>query len=307
MWEFDMNFTSETDPTIHSFLYPDFDGEAEGRYTKNPLLSALTEHRQFAEIFANNLCDMAYEHFSLQNVERVIGIINESSLLEIERSSALYERKVEYVHSARAYMLGIIAMRPYYILTELREIFGYTDMYHIFNDGNTKINTLNSPAGRYFIENRVPVTPVLEKWQVFDHWLVNGEEYYEEDLLISYQMADEDGIVYVACITREELPPLAFLETYDNEEICGFTMYNPTDVTQSTRGLYLSDDIYNLKKWQFPNLNVRPGAVWEFVGDSSPSYDALLKIGLNFNPRYGEALFLSNEAGEILDWMAVTP
>jgi hypothetical protein len=30
-----------------------------------------------------------------------------------------------------------------------------------------------------------------------------------------------------------------------------------------------------------------------------------LKIGLNFNPRYGEAVFLSNEEGEVLDWMAV--
>jgi hypothetical protein len=70
--------------------------------------------------------------------------------------------------------------------------------------------------------------------------------------------------------------------------------------------LYLSDNINNLKKWQFPRLNIRPGAVWEFVGSSSTSYDALLKIGLNFNPRYGEVIFLSNEEGEVLDWMAVS-
>jgi hypothetical protein len=180
-------------------------------------------------------------------------------------------------------------------------------MYRITTDGTAKINTLNGNEGQYFIENRVPVYPILEKGQVFDHWLVNGERRDEEELRVSYADADASGTVYVQCLAREEFPPLFFLDTYDSEDICGFTMYNPTEVTQNTRGLYLSDDLDDLQKWQFPNLNIRPGAVWEFVGSSSTSYDALLKVGLNFNPRYGEVVFLSNEEGDILDWMAVTP
>jgi hypothetical protein len=234
-----------------------------------------------------------------------MGEINVHSLHELVESSTLYERELVSILAERENITDFVAQRPAYVFAELRELFGYTDMYRITTDGTAKINTLNGNEGQYFIENSVPIAPILEKGQVFDYWLVNGERRDGEELRVSFADADANGAVYVQCVTREELPPLFFLATYDSDDICGFTMYNPTTATQSTRELYLSDDINNLKKWPFPRLNIRPGAVWEFVGSSSTSYDSLLKIGLNFNPRYGEVVFLSNEEGEVLDWMAV--
>ncbi|MDR0219909.1 MAG: CotH kinase family protein, partial [Lachnospiraceae bacterium] len=287
---------------------------------ESPFYTALLQQPRYAEEFSNHICDLAYEHFSLANVERVIAEINKTSLQEIERTSALYEeamraergiqlapeRENETLLACRAELLDFIKQRPSYALEELRGLFGYTSMYRVTTDGTAKINTLNGNKGQYFIENSVHVTPILEKGQAFGYWLVNGEARYEEELRVSFADADENGVVHVECVAREALPPLFFLAAYDSGDACGFTMYNPTAAIQSTRGLYLSDDIDNLKKWQFPDLNIRPGIVWEFVGQSSLSYDSLLKIGLNFNPRRGEVVFLSNEEGVVLDYMAVS-
>jgi hypothetical protein len=282
----------------------------------SPIFEALLKRPEYAEQFANYLCDMAAGHFSVQNVRRVIQDLSDASIQELGNSTIygvksgsttvnlmLEIREVSALVGEHEKVVSYVEQRPDYIFDELREIFGYTGMYRIVSDGTGKINTLNVNEGCYFIENRVPITPVLARGQVFDYWLINGEKRYEKELLVSSQDADADGVVYVQFVSRQELPPLFFKETYDTGDLFGFTMYNPTDKVQNTQGLYLSNNANILKKWQFPNLNIQPGSTWEFIGRNSVSLDSLLKIGLNFNPRYGEVIFLSDENGVILDYI----
>lgn len=269
---------------------------------RNPILKAMLKKSKFAEIFANYICDLAGEHFSIQNVNRILNILDDMNLKEqmVRRDS---DELLEY----REPLNYFIAHRADYILDELRELFGYTEMYCIISDGTAKINSLNGYEGRYFIENTVPVTPVLKRGQAFDYWLVNGEKRYNEDLRISVKDTDCEGVVFVNLITRDktsaEMLPLVFSDTYDNDDLFGFTMLNPNNITLNMRGYYLSDDIDNLKRWAFPSLNVRQQNTLEFVGRNATSYDSLLKIGLNFNPRQGEIIYLSNENGDILDYI----
>lgn len=278
-----------------------------------PLFAALINHAKYAEQLANYLCDMAYEHFSVKNVNRVINELNQMNLQEQKESLILHGRDYEEFMEFREPVYDFFDRRSAYVMNELKELFGYTDLYRIVSDGRAKINTLNSNEGHYFIENSVPVTPIIEEGQIFDYWLVNGEKRYDENLIISVQDADSDNTVYVQLITREktikereELPPLSFTDTYDTGDLFGFIMSNHTDIAQSTRGLYLSDDIGNLKRWAFPSMVVRPGVTLEFVGRNATSYYALLKIGLNFNPRQGEIIYLSNEDGDILDFIEMS-
>ncbi|MDR2570469.1 MAG: CotH kinase family protein [Oscillospiraceae bacterium] len=264
------------------------------------VFQAFMQHDEYIEQYANYICDMI-SHFSIILVERVIQNLNDATLQELKISLELYESSFNRLLRSREDIIDFFKQRPDYVLDELRELFGFTQMYKIQSDGSVKINTLNNNAGYYFIENRVPVYPKLEKGYVFDYWLVNGEKRYEEDLLISFSDANLDGIVHVGLISREELPPLFFKDIFDTGDLFGFTMYNPTDSTQNTQGLFLSNDINNLHRWQFPNMNVRSERSLEFVGRNSTSQDSLLKIGLNFNPRQNDIIYLSNKDGEILD------
>jgi hypothetical protein len=276
-----------------------------------PIFPAILQTPEHAETFSNYICDLAFEHFSVNNVEKIIDDISEIVLQELaEYQEYAHSNDIEgnlFSPSHRRRILNFARLRPSFSLDELRGLFGYTNTFRIVSDDSVKINTLNGNEGVYFIENSVPVTPVLPRGHVLDHWIVSGEVRYDEELRISAEYADKNGVVHIQAVTRPEYPPLFFKDTFDNGELFGFTMYNPTGITQSTAGLFLSDDIHELKRWQFPALNILPGNTWEFVGRNSTCPDVLLRIGLNFNPRVGEVIFLSNEDGDILDYITMQP
>ena len=276
-----------------------------GQY-QSPIFTALMQHDKYREMFSNYICDMVSGHFSIENVKRVVEQLNSTSLREIEISTASVDRDFNDILDSREDLFEYFRARPEYIFDELRELFGYTSMYRIVSKGSCKINSLNVSEGSYFVGNHVPVVPAAEKGRVFSHWIVNGAVRYERELLLSAADADSQGVIHLELITQESLPPLFFKDTFDSGDLFGFTMYNPNNTYQSTQELYLSDNIGNLKKWKFPaNFRVYPGSVLEFVGKNSTSLDALLKIKLNFNPRKGEVIFLSNEDGEILDFIVM--
>ena len=270
-----------------------------------PLFNTLLQDPAYEVQFANYLCDLAFEHASADNVERIIAYLDEVGFQELQHGLTRRGLEPDAVMESRAAVREFAERRPEYILAELRELFGYTDMYRVVSDGSAKINTLNGQEGVYFVENNVPVTPVLDKWQLFDHWLVNGAVRHGEELYVSFADADAEGVVYVQALGREELPPLIFTDSHDTDDSCGFSMQNPGSAVVGTAGLYLSDNKNELKKWAFPDSEIGPGGSWAFAGRSSTALDALLKIGLNFNPRRGEVVFLSNEAGEVLDYVVV--
>lgn len=309
----------------------------------SPLLKAVLDRPEQLEKFANYLCDMAYGHFSIQNVEKTLRELDAEGMQEIKAALILglgsenwektnakimrqlatnpriaklppflhipgieefFSNTLENVQLHRELILSFARERPAHVLDQLRDMFHYKETYQIFVDGTAKINTRLDGEGTYFVGNRVPIRPLPCRGQKFDHWLVNGQIRQEEELVVSEQDA-RDGKVHVKLVTREDFPPLMFGDSYDEDDLCGFTMRNPTDIPQKTHGLYLSDNRKNLKKWRFPKLSILPKTNWEFVGKDYYNPNALLKIQLNFNPRRGEIVFLSDEEGNILDYIAI--
>ncbi|MDR2571285.1 MAG: CotH kinase family protein [Oscillospiraceae bacterium] len=196
MWDLDkaMYLDTRNAPDLE-YIHRILDG-------RSTIFSALMQYREYAELFANYVCDMAFGHFALFNVERVIQDLDDKSLQEQKESLILYNRSFDKFLEVRGSISDFFERRPDYIIDELRELFGFTQMYRIYSDSSVKINTLNTNKGIYFVENSVPVYPVLKDNQVFDHWLVNGEKRYDESLLISFQDADSDGVVFVQCISH---------------------------------------------------------------------------------------------------------
>jgi len=291
--------------TLHRIIEYDNVDYTNFGHVYSMIFKELMTEPKYVEKFANNICDLAYEHFSIYNVEKVTKKINESSWKELEIANMYYNIPPEELIKDRARATAFIEQRAGYILEEVRNLFEYTDMYQIVTDGSCKINTLNGTEGTYFIESHVSITPVSDKREVFDYWVVNGEKRTEEELLVSVKDIGSNGggVVNVKAVYQEKISPLVFDDTYDDGKMFGFTMSNPTDKVQNTQNLYLSDNGNDLKKWRFPNLNIRPKATWNFVGKNATAYDALLKIELNFNPRKGEIIFLSNADGEVLDYI----
>jgi spore coat protein CotH len=76
--------------------------------------------------------------------------------------------------------------------------------------------------------------------------------------------------------------------------------YNNTDSEISTAGLYLSDDVINLKKWAFPDISIAPNdylVVWADEDSSQGNLHANFKLSSS----NGETLTLVDESENIID------
>lgn len=274
-----------------------------------PFLRALLGRRDLADTFANYLCDLAFVHFAEDKVEKTVDGLLEESLHEFRyaaqhSSGGPVPDIPAMLMQERERLILFSRLRPEYIVAELRQLFGYGDLFSIDLEGPGRINTVTGGQGRYFVESTVPVFPDPPKWEAFDHWLVNGKKRDERKLLVTGKDAI-NGRVSVTLVTRPEKPVLYLSDPYDRGKLCGFSLRNSTDTSRTTDGLYLSDTFHDLKKWPMPGFTVAPGGTIELVGQSYRSKDAILKVQLNFNPRQGEIVYLSNEAGDILDSIAI--
>lgn len=274
-----------------------------GRALKeSPLLGALMRRPELAAKFANHLCDMAFAHFTEPNVRKVMAALDGESRKEIQYAArhGVYSppELPETIARGRENILAFFRERPEHVLRELREIFGYTDLYRVLVDGPAKINTV-AAEGWYFVENSVIVTPALPWGRAVRHWEVNGEIRAGEHLEITARDA-VDGVVRVRIVTEEKPSPLIIESPYDRGGICGFSIRNVTSETLSAQDLYLSDKLDKPKKYPLTSIHFAPGETLNFVGKGSRHADSLLKLKVNFNPRRGETVYLRDKSGEIL-------
>ncbi len=274
-----------------------------------PFLRALLKRQDCLREFVNYMCDLAFVHFAADKVEKTSAEL----LNELEREFSYAASQAEEARlpdplgklkEERERALVFSLERPRCIIEEIRKNFGYTELFSIELEGPGRINTVTSGQGRYFVESTVPVRPCLPKWHVFDHWVVNGQVRTEETLLITGQDA-VDGKVSIRLVSHEEIPDFFLASPYDHGKLCGFSLINSTRDSRVTAGLYLSDNLYDLKKSRLAEFTVAAGGRLDFVGQSYQSTEAILKIQLGFNPRRGEVVYLSDERGKILDYLAV--
>jgi hypothetical protein len=80
----------------------------------------------------------------------------------------------------------------------------------------------------------------------------------------------------------------------DGETNDWIEFYNPTDETINLKSWYLSDEKDDLKKWQFPDIQIKSGEfLIVFASDKNKS-SKFLHTNFKISSK-GETLFLSNE------------
>lgn len=277
---------------------------------KSPIFAALLTRPELAAQFANNLCDMAFAHFTPDKVRAAMAALDAVSLKEIRYAAAhgAYSPPGlgQKIMAGRQNILRFFEERPAHMLHELRETFGYTELYEVSVQGRARCGTIagENPVGWYFVENPVIVAPLLTPTVAFDHWEVNGVVRRGPTLAVSAQDA-VDGRVRVVLATRPHPVPFALEEAYDQGALCGFTLRNVSDAPQSADGLYLSDRLDKPRKYRLKDLTLQPGEFAQFVGKGHRHAKALLRRNVNFNPRKGETVYLRDAAGNILSSIPV--
>jgi hypothetical protein len=288
-----------------NYRKPDFDEVLAGG-RKSELLANLLKRPDMAEKFSVILCDMLANTITAETVERAVGALMDEAGGEIAR--AIDARKYDdwvglgSVTQNHTEMAAFAERRSEYVFGFLKGYFGYGGaMYTLsVNSGGEEVF-----SSRYFTELTVPVSPTLGKFEVFSHWVLNGEEIYTPLLPVGY--ADSrNGTVSLELVTKKAYPPLAFAEATAGSERNGCELVNLSEKTASTVGLYLSDDPDNLKRWALPEASVAPGGILSLAGKGGRDARELLKIQMGFALRVGETLILSDEDGTVLDAIGVS-
>lgn len=276
----------------------------------SPLLATLLSRKDLAVQFANDMCDLAFAHYSAANVTQCLAELDAESGGEPQRSAlrgvyAPPHRRADIVQG-RENMLLFFRERPDHALDELRKHLGLTDLYEVRVQGLAMLNTLGptNPHGRYFVENSVQITPCLPPHQTFLHWEVNGQTRHEERLTVSVKDS-VNNVVKVRLIARDEPYPLSIEHAREQAAACTFALRNRSGKAVSLSGLFLSDNPEKPYKFALPARMLQPGEALLFVGRDTRHASALGRIRCNFNPRRGESVLLYGSAWRLLSSAAV--
>ncbi|MDR1669530.1 MAG: CotH kinase family protein [Oscillospiraceae bacterium] len=292
-----------------TYRKPDFDDVLTG-IRRSELLINLLKRPELAERFSTALCDIAHSVVTAETVRDVVNRLFGASEAEIAR--AINARKyadwvsLNSVTDNHDNMVRFAERRSEYVFGFIEEYFSYTGgMYRVeVAGGEAVIGTQTGTSGRYFTELTVPVKPAPGKFEVFDHWVLNGEEIYEPEITVSYADA-RAGVVPLELVTQTVPPPLTFTEASASVLRNGCTLRNPTASTVRAGGLYVSNDPNNLRLWAMPEASVRPGETLSLAGKGGRDAGELLKIQMGFAVRAGDTLILSDAEGRVLDFITV--
>lgn len=271
----------------------------------SPLLKTLLHHKEYVSQFANDICDMAFVHYSAERVADTLAAMDEQSGDEPQYAAlhGVYPPpfRLEQMAQGRANILRFFRERPQYMLDELRSLLRFTKLYHVQVEGMATLNTLGpvNPNGWYFVENAVDIVPCLPPDRMFLRWEVNGQP--REDQKLTVTAADAvDNLVKVRLLSEYRPYPLVIENACERGSICGFALRNRSAAAVQLKGLFLSDNPAKPRQYALPSSTLPPGEKLNFAGKDARHTAALGKIQLNFNPRRGETVILYNTNGQVL-------
>ena len=274
------------------------------------MLTALFARPDMADKFAMYACDIISNVVTPENVskytkERYGEAYKEIGYaLDARKYAAWVSRdSIEFNHSN---MVVYTEARSAYFLQGMRDHFGWDDeMFTVrVSGGDAVIGTQAAASSTYFAHLTIPVKPALSKYAVFDHWVLNGEIIYTDEITVSAADAI-DGVVSITLVTREEAPTLSITQAYGSSSRNGAALQNASDTAIETTHLYFTDDLHNPFMWAMPLATVEPGGTLEFAGRGSNDALDIHRIRMGFNVREGRVLYLCGEDGSVLDWMVV--
>ncbi len=286
------------------------------------IVTALMEREDMREKLANNICDLIGGAFSAENVLEVL-----QQKLDISDSEQFYalDRKVtsEWANrdtfaNSRQEIRAFAQHRPTIILNDLKKVFGLENdtMYTVNVTGSkgakTKLNLQASVAGesltaQYFSSYSVALSAQSYSGWEFTGFEINSEKYTDSELVLSSDMADENGEINVTVYAERTTSdaPIYISRVYTGGNADWIELYNPNGSAITLKDMYLTDDEAVLNMWKLPTVTVAGEDTIRIVCKNNKDSDSLLKLQTNFSLKTGETLVLSDSSGEIYGKVAI--
>jgi hypothetical protein len=285
----------------------------------SPLLVSILRRDDMRLKFAAIMCDLQNHAYSPKNVyNTIIAKVDERMNELIYNFSYGIQLKnnwssLGYVENDVAKAISFSEQRPAYISAQVSEHLGLgTDKYtiNIAQNDNAKIriSTVDIDdfdvnfSGQYYNELSLPLSLTVRDGWEFKYYLINGEKYYEPEMLISYDMVKDNAVNIIAVVNKktEGLCPQFYKLDYENAED-SITLFNPYDKPLSLSGLYISDQPTIPDRQALPEIIMPARSRLLIYCKNNSVIESLGEYCVDFNLTGGETLVITDSSGVTIE------
>ena len=310
----DLDYAFGLDFGAMYFAYDDYSSWLFADAGLAPLFMNIMEREDCKEFFAAYLCDIMNYAYSPEKIISALDEINSQRQNELEN---MLEREkivtympdgygnenkipdMAYFNEQTEYIKKYATYRADTVIKDMQFRFDFGDVYQFNIENNSAYSCIRVNSfvteddefeGTYFKKYPLTLSPELGSNEAFDHWEVNGEEIYSDELII--YGSDYEDEVFIALFTRPSDEPKLEIDGISAKGNGDYIdIINLSDKNISTTGYFLTDDD-NMYKYALPFLNMRPGEKIRLYGKNYSNIDGLMGYRLNFNVRKYEEISL---------------
>lgn len=277
----------------------------------NSLFANIVKTQEGRDIYTRYYLALLNYYCADERAEAILDEMHESRDKELRRQYAETELMVDnkdtpadidYSHVLQHMKLirKFLQNRPDWALYDLEEAFGLSSRYtlSVQNPGEAYLSvdaaSFSDAAfeGTYYSEIPVLLTAQPKCGDKFDHWLVDGIEYYEPSLLITGEMI-QDETLFVECVTSPD-PDAGLLVTAirsrGGNDYVELTNFGAAELDLST--YTLGDNADRERASTLPSLLVAPGDTIRIYCKNHTGAEAIGQPQVNFNIKAGEDVYL---------------
>ncbi len=303
------------------------------RTEHSPVFNSLMTRQDCRDTVVNDFCDLMNGVFRYENACETLMEMDDARRNELEHflsESDLPDEAVtmDTVDAEVELMRSYLEERPKYMYGILEANFPVCRTYELFLTGGggarVTVNSIKNIEGDfrgiYYAECGLNLKAETQEGRKFAGWLINGEEYQEEELTLDKEdlwrllQIPEDAQNGEPAEYLRELQIEVITEADEDTEICiaaihekgsgdVVCLYNPGEERRSTKGLYLSDEAGKPDKYSVPERELEPGEILILYGKKHAAVTDGCR--LSFNIKNGEELIFSDASGETLEKITV--
>ena len=317
--------------TIHNILHGGSGSNPQWQGT-SALLNAVLARPEMRARFANTLVDLIEGVMNPTNVgatlDRLITQIQPEHNFALTMTSVFNEpatvgtygihSTVSSVASERNLIRNFANQRPTHMYNHIRTTLGpqfsQWDRYAVTvttsEGGKAVMNSrhveeLQNATGNYYSGTSIDITAKPYPGYTFSHWVIDDAEQRGTDVITvgsqvnvqAHFVKSPEMTLYISAVKST---------AFNSQAADWFEIYNPSDETLSTKGLFLSDSNNDFYKFQIPATNIRPGETFRFITNGNAVDSVKKRSRVNFNIGFDENLRLTDARGNVLSLVTTT-
>ena len=279
--------------------------------SENTFFSYLMNSKYYRDKFITLINDLLNTSFKDENLIKII----DEEYLKIEKENKLQKDKEEYNYwiNSVTQMKKNALYRNQKIINSIEEIWKLNEKYNysiVCGDGikaywnNMEVFGGENYSNEYYKGVKFIINYEEYPGYKFDYWLVNEKKIYDNELEINDELIENNQINIELITKKDNSTSLIISEISAKNDSDWIKLVNVGDNDVILQDYCISDNINKLKKYQLPNLILKPNESIIFNGNKN--YFSIGDFICNFNLSKGETVYLfDNNDEQIKDKLLV--